>query len=186
VKILCKIFGHKWPYMTSVLQIMGAIEAKNNLPCRTVIKCLRGCGATRDLTEEAVSTYRRANMIKIERIRNGYLLTTEHEQSLVVARWSVQSFEAVALAVAAYFKEAVTFYVRPQENGIAMAEQAEAGQPPTETSDNISRAEICEWKSIWYSWGEGFKTNCGESVQTLLDIRDMKFCPYCSRKLRLC
>jgi len=43
--------------MISALQVMGAIEAKNGLPCRTIVKCLRGCGVTRDLTEEAVSTF---------------------------------------------------------------------------------------------------------------------------------
>jgi hypothetical protein len=54
------------------------------------------------------------------------------------------------------------------------------------TSTNISRAEICEWKLTKESWGDGYHTNCGEIVQSILDIAGMKFCPYCSRKLRPC
>lgn len=53
VKILCKIFGHKWPYLVDILLAMAAVENRNGMPRNTVVKCIRGCGATRDLNAEA-------------------------------------------------------------------------------------------------------------------------------------
>ena len=54
---------------------------------------------------------------------------------------------------------------------------------PAEQTDNISRAEICDWKVESDSY---YHTTCGEVVQSILDITGIEFCPYCSRKLRPC
>jgi len=48
---------------------------------------------------------------------------------------------------------------------------------------NGQMAEICDWKVESDTY---YHTSCGEIVQSILDIAGMKFCPYCSRKLRPC
>ena len=58
-------------------------------------------------------------------------------------------------------------------------EQIERADAPPEI------AEICEWKNIENDMGGFYHTTCGERVQSILEIDGMRFCPYCSRKLRL-
>jgi hypothetical protein len=96
--------------------------------------------------------------------------------------------------------DVVSFYIHPSgkdgatldfmvlENKLIpmQVETADGTLVLSATSTNISRAEICEWKIEKHDDYEYYHTNCNEIVQSILPIAGMKFCPYCSRKLRPC